>query len=202
MLCATSDDVWQVWNAGLVLNAEAVAEVVPERDAKLGAGLLQSEESVPAITSGVTVCAAANLALGDVAADVAFGTVGVERYLRAIQHRQQLRLVGVQPCEQAVESDEAGAAAEDAIEAGAQFAASAGSRRGAIGLEVGVEPPDQTTDALLSAAMQVGERIELVDLPLGMHPAKRMLAHGELPGVVTDDDRLAQVCMQIGRAHV
>jgi hypothetical protein len=32
-------------------------------------------------------------------ADVALGAIGVERYLRPIEHHQQLRLFGVQPHE-------------------------------------------------------------------------------------------------------
>ena len=56
-------------------------------------------------------------------ADIAFGAVGVQRDVRAVELHQQLGLVGVRPCEQAIDGGEAGAAAEDAIEAGAHFAA-------------------------------------------------------------------------------
>jgi len=40
--------------------------------------------------------------------------------LRAVEHDQKFGLVGMQPREQAVQRDEAGAAAEDAIEPRAQ----------------------------------------------------------------------------------
>jgi hypothetical protein len=40
----------------------------------------------------------------------------MQRDLRPLQHHQQLGLVGVQPRQQAIQRDEAGAAAEDAIE--------------------------------------------------------------------------------------
>ena len=61
-----------------------------------------------------------------------------------IEHSQQLDLVGVQLCEQAIEGGETGAAAEeDAIEAGTQLTAPARCRVAAVGLRVGVEPPDQ-----------------------------------------------------------
>ena len=55
-------------------------------------------------------------------ADVALGAIRVERYVRAIEHHQQLGLVGVQPREQAIQRDEADASLEDALEAGMQFA--------------------------------------------------------------------------------
>ena len=77
----------------------------------------QAEEGVarPPI---VAVGATADLALDDVAANVAFGPVGVERYFRPVEDGEQLGLVGVQPRQQTIECDEAGAAAKDAIEAG------------------------------------------------------------------------------------
>ena len=87
-----------------------------------------SRQSRPRVAAG----AAADLALGDLAADVVLRAVGVQRDLRAVEHHQQLGLVGVQPGEQAVEGGEAGAAPEDAVEAGAQVrlcVAGVGSRR-------------------------------------------------------------------------
>src|SRR5512133_2383111 len=86
--------------------------------------------------------AATDLALGDMKADDALGASGWERYLRPLEHHQQLWLVGVQPLEQAIERDEAGASPEDALEAGTQFATAPCGGFGAIRLEVSVEPPD------------------------------------------------------------
>ena len=83
----------------------------------------QAEEGVATVATGVAVGAAADLALDDLAADVAFRSVGVQRYFRPIEHRQQFGLVGVQPRQQAIECGEAGAAAKDAIEAGTHLAA-------------------------------------------------------------------------------
>ena len=105
--------------------------------------------------------------------------------LGAIEHHQQLGLVGVQPLEQAIERNEAGASTEDALEAGTQFATAPCGGFGAIRLEVIVEPPDQRAHALLRGAVQIGERVEFVDQPFCMHPAQRVLADGELAGVVT-----------------
>ena len=117
-----------------------------------------------------------------------------------IEHHQQLGLVGVQPREQAIERDEAGAAAEDAVEAGTQFAAASRGRVGAIRLEISVEPPDQRAHALLRGAVQIGEGVELVHQPLRMHPAQRMPADGELAGVVADNHRLAQQAVRLDAA--
>jgi hypothetical protein len=88
-----------------------------------------------------------------VAANVTFGSVGVQRYFRPLEYRQQLGLVGVKPLKQAIERDEPCAAAKDAIEASAHLAAASGGWGGAIGLEVGIEPPDQRADALLGGAV-------------------------------------------------
>ena len=80
--------------------------------------------------------------------------------LGAIEHHQQLWLVSVQPLEQAIERNEAGASTEDALEAGTQFATAPCGGFGAIRLEVIVEPPDQRAHALLRGAVQIGERVE------------------------------------------
>src|SRR5215212_7987503 len=90
----------------------------------------------------------------------------------------------------AIEGDEAGGAQEDAIEARPQLAASPRCRLQAIRLQVGVEPPDQAADELLSGALPIGERLPLVPQPLGMDPTERVLADVELAGVVADDHRL------------
>ena len=133
-------------------------------------------------------------------ADVALGAVGVQRYLRPIEHHEQLWLVGVQPSEQAIERDEAGASTEDAVEAGPQFTAPPCRGFGAIRLEVIVEPPDQRAHAFLRGAVQIGERVEFVDQPFCMHPAQRMLADSELSSVVTDNHHITQQSVRLDAA--
>ena len=85
--------------------------------------LAKPEECIAAIASEVAAGSGADLAAGDLAADVVLGAIGVQRHLGAIQHPQQFGLVGPQPRQQAIERDEAGAAAEDAIEPRPQRAA-------------------------------------------------------------------------------
>jgi hypothetical protein len=104
-------------------------------------------------------------------ADVTLGAIGVKRYLRPIEHPQQLGLVGVQPREQTVERDEAGASMEDAVEAGTQCATASRSGCRAIHLEIIIEPPDECAYALLCGAVQIGEGVQLVHQPFRMHPA-------------------------------
>src|SRR6202451_2482505 len=57
---------------------EACAEVVPEFDAVLAAGLQEAEKAVAAIAAGATAGSAADLALGDLATNVVLGAVGVQ----------------------------------------------------------------------------------------------------------------------------
>ena len=133
-------------------------------------------------------------------ADVALGAIGVERYVRAIEHHQQLGLVGVQPREQAIQRDEAGASMEDALEAGTQLATAPRGGVGAIRLEIIVEAPDQRAHALLSGAVQIGEGVQLVYQPFRMHPAERVAADVELASVIAEDHHLTQQPMRLDAA--
>src|SRR5208337_1049864 len=183
-LAAAADEVGEAGHRRGAGGTEPGAEIVPEREAELLAGLAEAEEGVAAVAAGAGLGAAADLAFGHLAADVVLRTIGVQRDLRVVEHHQELGLVGVQPLEQAVEGGKAGGAQEDAVEARPHFAAAARRRCQAIGLEVGVVPPDQPADMLLGGALLVGERLQLVHQALGMDPAQAMLADIELPGVV------------------
>ena len=66
----------------------------------------------------------------------------MQRSLGSVEHHQQFGLVGMQPREQAVQRDEAGAVAEDAIEPRPQRETAAFVGVGLVGLEIGVEVPD------------------------------------------------------------
>src|SRR3954453_21423672 len=67
---ASSDEVGQVWNGGLVWDGEPSAQVVPERHSKLLAGFHQAQEHIPAIPAHVAAGSAADLAPGHLGADV------------------------------------------------------------------------------------------------------------------------------------
>ena|SRR5579863_9978226 len=81
-----SGEFWQVWNDLGVRNEEPSAEMIPECNAELGAGVHQGEEGVGAVTSIVTAGVVADLPLYDVAADVSLRAIGVQWYLRPIEH--------------------------------------------------------------------------------------------------------------------
>src|SRR3954471_904436 len=83
---ASSDEVGQVWNGGLVWDGEPGAEVVPERHSELLAGFHQAQEHIPAIPAHVAAGSAADLAPGHLGADVVLRSVGVQRDLRAVEH--------------------------------------------------------------------------------------------------------------------
>jgi hypothetical protein len=118
-LSATADEIGQVWDFWLALDAETGTELIAEGDAVFGCGAHQAEEGVAAVVSIEIAGATTDFALGDMTADVTLGTIGMQRYLRAVERHQQLGLVGVQSLKQTIEGDEAGMAVEDAGEADA-----------------------------------------------------------------------------------
>lgn len=99
---------------------EPAAQIIPDRDAELVTGLCEALKGVSAITTEVAPCPSADFPPGDLTADVVLRAVGVEWDFRVIQHHQQLGLVGMQPCQQAIQCGKAGTAAENAVEPGAQ----------------------------------------------------------------------------------
>ena len=110
------DDIGEVGDFRLAGNAQSGAEIVPEGHSDFAAGFCQTKERVPAISTAIASGAAADLSLCHLATDIVFRTIGVEGDLRALEHHQQLSFVGVQPLEQTVEGDKAGASREDAVE--------------------------------------------------------------------------------------
>ena len=99
---------------------EPAAQIIPDRDAEFVAGLGEAQERVAAIAADIAPCPGADLPPRDITADVVLRAVGVERDFRPVQHHQQLGFVGMQPRQQAVQGDEAGAAAEDTVKPGTQ----------------------------------------------------------------------------------
>ena len=97
MFSLASDEVWEIRHGEMLRCLEPIAERVPECDAEFGAGVHQAEESVTTIATGVGMRAAADLALDHMTVNVALGTIGIEWYLRPVEHSQQLSLVGKQP---------------------------------------------------------------------------------------------------------
>ncbi len=133
---ACADYLWQAWeqawDCGGAVNAQAVAEIIPEGDAEFGAGLGDAEERIAYVTTGVASGPAGDFTLGDVTADVIFRSVGVERdfgtpFARGQSRttRRSRRLAWIRL--KLVEQPRAGSAPEDPIEPGAQAGTQAGT---------------------------------------------------------------------------
>src|ERR1700727_2465657 len=135
---------------------EACAEVVPEFDAVLVAGLQEAEKAVAAIAAGFAAGSAADLALGDLATNVVLRAIGVQWDLGPFEHHQQFALVGALAGQQTIERGEAGLVAEDTVEPRRQDRLARRRGMGAPGLQIGVEEPDQAADASLRGALSVG----------------------------------------------
>jgi hypothetical protein len=168
-LAATADDLREGRHQGLVRYAKAAAEIVPEGNPQFCAGLGEAEEGIATVASDIAARASADLSSGDLAANIPLGIVRMQRDVGAIEHGQQFVLVGMQPRQQAIQRDEAGAAAEDAVEAGAKLSAAAGCGVETVRFQIGIEPPDQRADTLLRDALIVVESIEFVYQSLGVN---------------------------------
>ena len=98
--CATADDVRQVRDIGAGEDTEPGAKIIPKADAELAAGLGEAEESVAAVATSVAAGAAADVTLGNLAADVVFRAIGVQRDLKQLGADRlvlpDLPLVGLQ----------------------------------------------------------------------------------------------------------
>jgi hypothetical protein len=106
----------------------------------------------------------------------------------------------VQPGQQAVEGREPGPPAEDAVEPRPQRVPAPPVGLTPVGLEVGVEPPDQGAHQLLGRVLPLGEGVELVDQAFGVHPAQGVPVEGELAGVVGQDHRAGQEPVRLDTA--
>jgi hypothetical protein len=109
----------------------------------------------------------------------------MERNVWMVEHGQQLGLVGVQPLQQAIQTDEASTKAKYVVEPSTELIAPAWCRGNAVVFQIGIELPDQRADTVLGGALVVGERVELVHQPFGMDPTQSMLTDGELARVAT-----------------
>lgn len=93
-LCG-GDELCERWDCCRIWHAEAIAEELEERDVQFLAGFHTCEQGIAGLTAGFGPGAAGDLAFGDMAADVVFRAVGVQRDFRAVEHQQQLLFPGV-----------------------------------------------------------------------------------------------------------
>jgi hypothetical protein len=199
-LSPATDEVCQARDTWLTWDEEPAAEIIPESDAQLGASLRQTKEGVAAVATDVAAGATADFAFGYLTADVVLRAVRVQGNVRMVEHGQQLGLIGVQPLQQAIKSDEAGVTAEHVVEPFVELGTPPRCRCDAVVFQIGVELPDQRTHKLLGGTLVVGERVKLVYQPLRMDPAQRMVADSELAGVVADNYSLLQKTVHLDAA--
>ena len=96
---------------------DAVVEVVPERDAELAAGLLETGKGVAAAAAQFAARPAADLAPFDIVADVVLAAVSMQRDVRAQQDQEQLALMAIQPLQGRIEGGKGGLLREDRLKA-------------------------------------------------------------------------------------
>jgi hypothetical protein len=86
-----------------VTDPQPIAEIVPERQAELLAGLHQAEHAVTRLPTVATDRAAGNLSLDDKSAQISFRGIGMERGFRPLQNPQQFGLAATQSKQKFVE---------------------------------------------------------------------------------------------------
>lgn len=185
------------WRNGWVRCADPqpIAEVVPERQAKLLAGLREAQHAVARLASVAAHRAPGNLPLDDKAAQIAFRRIGVERDLRPLQNPQQFRLAAPEAKQQFVEIAIAGADRENPVEARLQALGHSRVRSSSIGLESFVKVPDELAQGLDVLHLAGRGRHQLVQQPFGMDPTQRVCTNPKLPGIVGDDHRVSNQAM-------
>ena len=88
-----ADEVGERRNDRLIWDGELAAEVVPESDAQLGAGLGQAKEGIPAVATDIAAGTAADFAFGDLAADIVLRGIGVQGDVRVVERGQWSGLI-------------------------------------------------------------------------------------------------------------
>jgi hypothetical protein len=156
-----SDVMVERLNEPVLRDLESAAQIIPDCDADLVASLGGTQKGITAIAADIAAGSGTHFPPRDEAPDIVLRAVGVERYLRAVQHYQQRRLVEMQPCQQTVQRDEASAAEEDVVEPRAQSDSPARTRVKLVNFKAGVEVPDQAANPCLSSTMAIGEGVQL-----------------------------------------
>ena len=91
-----------------------------------------------------------------------------------------------------VDHDLAGLVGEDPAKAHPQAPGAPWIGVALIGLLVGIEPPDQAALEIEDAALRGGQRLQLMDELVGIHPAQGMIADPELACTIGDDHGVTQ----------
>jgi hypothetical protein len=100
------DDVCQARDDWLTWAGEPAAEIIPEATPNWRRSW-PDQGRIAAVATDVAAGATADFAFGHLTADVVLRAVRVQRNVRMVEHGQQLGVIGVQPLQQAIKSDEA-----------------------------------------------------------------------------------------------
>ena len=120
-LCGGWPDEACDWRDFRSFDAEAVADEFVERQFQFHTSFGEAQHDVAGVAAFFADGSAGDFSFRYEGADVVFGSVGVDRNLRAFENAQESNLVSKQPSEQPVERDVACAGAlEDTVETGAQ----------------------------------------------------------------------------------
>lgn len=185
------------WGNGWVRCADPqpIAEIAPERQAELLAGLRKAQHAVARQPPVATDRPSGNLPLDDKATQIAFRRIGVERDLGPLQNPQQFRLAAPQPKQQFVEIAIAGADGENPIEPDLKTVSCTLAWTSLIVFQLLVKKPDQLAQGFDMFYLARRRRHQLVQQTLCVDPTQRMGADPELSGIVGDDHCLSDQTM-------
>lgn len=178
-----------------VTDPQPIAEIVPERQAELLAGLHQAEHAVTRLPTVATDRATGNLSLDDKSAQISFRRIGMERGFRPLENPQQFCLAASQSKQQFVEVAITGAQRENPIEPGLKAPGCTRIRSSLIGFQGLVKAPDEIPQGFDMPYLAGCRRHQFVQQTFGVDPAQRMGADAELSGIVGDNHRIADQTM-------
>jgi len=101
-----------------IADPEPVAQIVPEGQTELLAGLHQAKQIVPSDAPVAAHSTAGDLVRDHKTAQIIFGRVGVKRDFRPLEYAQQFCLSAQEPQQQLVEIAITGADREDPVKSG------------------------------------------------------------------------------------
>jgi hypothetical protein len=150
------------------------------------ASLLEAGEGVPTLSPDLVAGPGADLAFFDHVPQVVLTAVVVERQVGAFQHSQQPGLVTLEALQHAVKGFAGGFGGAQSFKAGGDLGF--GHRVGmlTVGLQVLIEKPDLLLHPGGGLPVRVVQGQQVLQRPLGMHPAQAVHEEVELPGIVAD----------------
>ena len=107
------DKAWQTGDGSKVMNP--IIEEIPEREAMFLAGFLEAEKSIPTLAPQIAPGRAADFSSFDILPDIPLAEIVVKGEEWKLQYQKQFGLIGRDPLEGLVQTDEGGRLVEDQI---------------------------------------------------------------------------------------